>query len=79
MTDDQIKRLESIGMVWENRSEIRSTNAWERMFHAVREYFEQNGNICIPTDYRTKEGKKLSAWLAVQRRYYKNGKLTASK
>ena len=75
LTDDQIKRLESIGMVWENRSEIRSTNAWERMFHAVREYFEQNGNICIPTDYRTKEGKKLSAWLAVQRRYYKNGKL----
>lgn len=75
LTDDQIKRLECIGMVWENRSKIRSTNAWERMFHAVREYFEQNGNICIPTDYRTKEGKNLSAWLAVQRRYYKNGKL----
>lgn len=75
LTDEQIKRLEAIGMVWENRSEIRIADAWERMFQAVRKYFEQHGNICIPTDYRTKEGKNLSAWLAVQRRYYRDGKL----
>jgi len=87
LTDEQIKKLEAIGMVWSLRSRHRcqsklpykrSALAWERNFAAARKYYKRNGNLLVPSEY--KEGNiSLGRWISIQRTYYSKGKLSSAK
>ena len=72
LTDEQIRRLESIGIDWRNSDEI----AWEKRYNAVKCYFDSHGNIDIPCDLVLSDGKKLGNWIKIQRKKYREKVLT---
>lgn len=47
LTQQQIARLDSIGMQWSSRSDM----AWDRGLEAVKKYREQFGNLLVPKKY----------------------------
>lgn len=69
LTEQQIARLDSIGMVWGNRLEL----AWERGFEHARAYYEQYGNLEVPARYECEDGFKLGSWITNQRTDRING------
>ena len=74
LTEERIKRLEEIGMCWKSPSE----RAWETRCGAVQRFYEEFGHIQIPKDYVLSDGRKIGNWLAVQRRYRREGRLSAA-
>ena len=63
LTPERIAKLDSIGMVWENRLEL----AWERGCRAAKAYYEEHGNLLADIEYVNPDGYPLGAWLANQR------------
>lgn len=63
LTQEQIDRLDKIGMIWENRQEL----SWERGFAEAKAYYEVHGNLDVPARYETEEGFRLGEWLMNQR------------
>ena len=75
ITEQQIKLLEEIGMRFETRD---NNEEWNKKYKLAKAYFEHNGNLEIPIDYKTlngyeytEEGIALGAWLNTQRQAYK--------
>ena len=68
LTENQISKLDAIGMVWKNYLEI----SWERNFQAAKDYFDTYGNLEIPINYSTEEGIALGGWIANLRQQRKN-------
>lgn len=69
LTDGQIKKLEKIGMRWENIRDM----AWQKYFDAAKAYREENGDLNIPAAYVTKDNIKLGMWIMNLRTAKKNG------
>lgn len=67
LNENQIKRLDEIGMLWEDKF----TRVWENGFEHAKAYFVQNGNLDVPTMFVCEDGFKLGAWIANHRE--KNG------
>ncbi len=67
----QIKRLESIGMLWDVSDE-----QWRRGYEHAKEYFDKNGNLDAGARYVSEDGYKLGVWLANQRTKYRADSLT---
>lgn len=63
LTPERIARLDSIGMIWENRLEL----AWERGYRTAKAYYEEHGNLLADIDYVSPDGYPLGSWLANQR------------
>lgn len=64
LTEDQIERLNAIGMEWGNRYEIQ----WQRSYRAAQEYAQQFGTLQkVPAAYRSKDSINLNKWLRTQR------------
>lgn len=59
LSDEQIEKLEQIGMVWQTRSE----NIWEEKYMLAKKYYEEHGNLEIPFGYCVGE-IQLGRWLA---------------
>ena len=72
LTEEQIKRLDSIGMRWGSKDDIQ----WNRQFEDARNYFKANGHLEIPLDYVSSHGTKTAIWLSRQRKLYAQGKLS---
>ena len=72
LTDDQIHRLDAIGMRWEKKKDIQ----WRTQFEDVKDYYEKHGNLDIPKDYVSKHGRKTAMWLERQRKAYAKGELS---
>lgn len=75
LTDFQVKRLNEIGMVWENLNRLKNIDAWEARYREAKKYYDARGNLAVPMDYVGTDGKKLALWIISQRRYYAKGKL----
>ena len=60
---EQIARLDEIGMIWKNKFEI----AWDKGYQAALEYFNQHGDLNVPTIYVTPNGYRLGAWISDRR------------
>lgn len=60
LSEDQIKRLDEIGMVWDNVHDL----AWERNFAEAKAYFSVHGNLNVPAKLVTASGFRLGAWLS---------------
>ncbi len=67
----QIKRLESIGMLWDVSDE-----QWRRGYEHAKKYFDKNGNLDAGARYVCEDGYKLGVWLANQRTKYRTDSLT---
>lgn len=72
LSEEQIERLNAIGMVWETRN----VPAWEAQFREAKRFYEENGHLQIPQDYKTPSGKKPGVWVMTQRRKKRDGKLS---
>ena len=70
LTKEQIEKLDSIGMVWDARTET-----WLKMFAEAETFFRNNGHYHVPHDYLTADGKRLCAWIRSQRDLRKKGSL----
>lgn len=71
LTEDQIQKLDSIGMIWDSLDYF-----WEQNFRLAKEYYLTYGNLDIPTNYKSTDGKHLGNWILRQRQLYKSNSLT---
>ena len=72
LSPDQIKKLESIGMVWD----ASPKKSWEEWYQLAVEYRNEHGDLLVPYDYETKSGENLGQWIRTTRKAYKNGDLS---
>ncbi len=72
LTEEQIKRLDQIGMIWEDKATVQ----WNKGFAHAKEYYEKYGNLDVPSDYKRKDKYALGCWVCRQREWYKKGELT---
>ena len=72
LSPEQIGALERIGICWSPNDE----DAWNRQFAAAEKYYQSHGDLNIPKDFVSEDGKRLGQWLIVQRRKYKQGTLS---
>ncbi len=71
LSEDQITKLENIGMSWD-----RFDEKWEKGFGYAKKYREEHGDInFIPAEFEY-EGFNINRWLHRQRNRYKAGKLS---
>ena len=71
LTEDQIKKLNDIGMIWDSLDYF-----WEQSFISAKEYYLAHGNLDVPTNFKSKDGKHLGNWVLRQRQLYKSNSLT---
>ncbi|RGE98285.1 helicase [Catenibacterium sp. AM22-15] len=71
LTEDKIQKLNSIGMIWDSLDYF-----WEQNFRLAKEYYLAHGNLDIPTNFKSKDGKHLGNWILRQRQLYKSNSLT---
>jgi len=75
LTTEQIKRLDSIGMRWDDPRKTR----WYVCLEAVREYPRKaTGVPIVPADVRSEFGTVLKNWVQHQEDNYKKGRLDAT-
>ena len=67
LSDDKIRRLEAIGMLWEGRNDRQ----WLKAYEAAARYFQQYGDLNVPYQYVSPEGIRLGYWVVRQRAAYK--------
>jgi len=77
LSAEKIRMLESIGMKWSDKVSLN----WESYFELARNYYNQKGNLKIPSKFTIKLGNSenvinLGMWIHNQRQFYKNGKLS---
>ena len=70
LTENQIQKLDEIGMIWDSLDYF-----WEQNFKLAKEYYLTYGNLDIRTNYRSEDGKHLGNWILRQRQLYKSNSL----
>ncbi|MCD8335805.1 MAG: Helicase associated domain protein [Lachnospiraceae bacterium] len=60
LTEERIRRLDSIGMVWESATDL----IWEKNYAAAERYHKGHGDLNVPAKYVDGEGVALGSWLA---------------
>lgn len=69
LTDEQVEKLNAIGMRWESVKDI----AWEKNYFAAKEYFAEHGDLLPSVIDKAYHGVKLGRWIAQLRSYRKSG------
>ena len=72
LTDEQVKKLESIGMKWRDRKDI----IWLSRYEMLKKYKDEKGTVKIPASYTAENGFKLGIWLRTQKSHLKKGECT---
>ena len=70
LTENQIQKLDEIGMIWDSLDYF-----WEQNFKLAKEYYLAHGNLDIPTNYKSTDGKHLGNWILRQRQLNKSNSL----
>ena len=76
LSEDQIQRLEAIGMNWGNRTHQARDKAWNEQYAEARRFYEEHSDLKVPVEYRTESGRRLGTWILRQRKYRKENKLS---
>ncbi len=71
LSDEQIKKLDSIGMIWTALSEKQ----WEYGFEHLVQYKNKFGTARLGADYRAEDGYTLGRWLGRQKKSFIEGEL----
>ena len=67
LSQEEIERLEAIGMIWDIKQ-----HGWDTMYAQAKAYYEEHGNLSFP--YNDKRYKKLSTWIQNKKSgYYGKG------
>ena len=75
LSENQIRRLNGIGMIWEPLAE--RSDDWERMYEWVREYQKSFQKLPLwPRDLRAPDGRSPYGWIREQRRLLAEKKLS---
>ena len=74
LTDEQIERLNAIGMRWYSKTEA----AWNTGYEHAKAYADENGSADAPLSYMCDDGYKLGVWLSKCREKYAKGTLPDS-
>ena len=74
LTEEQIARLDRIGMVWVSKFD----DQWENAYAEARKWFEKNGSLEVPIACEV-NGIRLGRWAARQRDSFEKGKLSAER
>ena len=74
LSQDKIKKLDAIDMVWD-----ALINKEEKWYQLAIEYRNEHGDLLVPYNYQTKSGEKLGGWIANTRQAYKKGDLSQDK
>ncbi|MCD7746588.1 MAG: Helicase associated domain protein [Lachnospiraceae bacterium] len=69
LTEERIRRLDSIGMVWESSLD----QLWEKNYSAAKAYYEEHGDLDVTWDFVTEDGIHLGEWLNSIRSFEKAG------
>lgn len=69
LTEDQIARLDSIGMIWGSWHDF----AWERALKEAKMYYERHGDLKVPKSYVSESGFRLGSWIKSLRDYRRSG------
>lgn len=69
LSQDKIDKLNNIGMIWSFKRNFAES------YKIAKNYYQVNGNLNIPFDYKTDDGYNLGFWLVNQRRKKKMGLL----
>lgn len=59
LTDEQVERLNRIGMYWGNRNDRQ----WNEGYQEARRYFDAHGDLNVPADYVSPDGYNLGNWV----------------
>lgn len=62
--------MNKIGMEWTSIE-----YKWMKMYNLAARYYDANGDLLIPSRYKTSEGINLGTWIKHQRQRYKDGKI----
>ncbi len=71
ISDEQIAKLDSLGMVWESAN----SRKWETGYGAARVYHLKYNSLDVPASYVDSNGFRLGGWIADQREKFRAGKL----
>ena len=71
LSKEKIELLKKIEMVW-NAIDAQ----WENRYKLAVEYYNENGNLLIPSNYITGDKIKLGSWVNTQRYSYKEKRLS---
>ena len=63
LTQEQIGRLDEIGMVWKTKPEQK----WDKGYEEAKDFREAYGNLNVPASYVSPSGYKLGSWITDQR------------
>lgn len=69
LTDEQINKLDSIGMSWESRM----NSEWDIHFAEASKFYDMNKHLNIPVAYKNEDGFALRKWIRHQQEYYTKG------
>ena len=53
--------------------------SWEKYFEFAKQYYENNGDLLVPSQYITNQNIKLGTWIDRQRKAYKDQRLSSEK
>ena len=67
---ERIEKLEQIGMIWNTKDA-----SWEKGFKHAKEYYQNNGNLLVPSGYTSADGFMLGTWIQTQRNLKKGRRL----
>jgi hypothetical protein len=59
LTDERIKKLNSIGMIWDNLFDY----SFEQSYTYAKAYYEENGDLDVLNRYVTPDGFALGQWV----------------
>ena len=68
LSQEQIARLDAIGMSWGDGNSTR----WMAAYNAAKLYYEHTGHLNVPVQYVAPDGTPLGKWVARQRAVYQN-------
>ena len=69
LSEEQIEKLNSIGMRWN----LYTDYSWEKNFNAAKDYYEKNGHLDVPSRFVTRDGLPLGEWLSSLRTWESSG------
>ena len=68
LPQEQVERLDALGMDWTNRNDRK----WMSLYDVAAAYYHEHGNLNVPSEYVTPDGVLLGKWVVRQRYAYLN-------
>ena len=73
LSSKQINLLNKIGMEWS-----KTDYKWMAIYNSAVSYYDDHGDLLVPSRYATDDGIHLGTWIKYQRERYKKGIITAT-